>query len=300
MLPMPRPLPSDHPAFGPCITVRRKGVADRIIWGILIVLLVLTGIMLLVAGVFSLAKDKSVGAFVLLMAIGMLVGCWFGIRALARRVEFYHHGIVDRVFSRASEYPFEGAVEFSYNLVRRYYHGIYAGTLVQFRLKVADGRVFRLNTVHKERPVGLSVTIFKKKFKGDDELDVVRDIVSGHVVQTLLQRLRSEVFVPWGKSVGISPDGLTRLRDRPPVLVPWTDVAGLHFVKGGVAIDLIEQDKPLAQVDPTCTNFFPCLELFRLFMDQTHGDLDEDELDEAESRESPAEVQHDRDEPAPS
>lgn len=296
---MPAPLPDDHPIFGPCITVRRKGLADRIIWGVLVFLLIFTGIILLVGGIFSLSKANGDGVFALLMAIGMFVGSWFAIRGIARRVEFYHHGIVDRMFSKVREYPFEGATELKYNLARRYMHGVYIGTLLQLQIKVFDDRVFRFNGIHKERPVGLSVTIFKKKFKGEDELDVVRDIIGSHVVQTFLRRLQSEAYVPWGSEIGISLQGLMRLRSRPPTLAPWTDIAGLRSVRSRVAIDLIEQDKPLAYVDPTCMNFFPCLELFRLLMNQAHGVFEEEEetaeeLEEGASPKSPGSLPGER------
>ena len=263
---MPRTLPPDHPIFGPCIAVRRKGVADWGLYLILIFLVTLLAIGLLLGGIIVLLFDGNLGGLIAApIGLGLLVLDWLCVLHLLRVAEFYHEGAVLRILRRRREFPYPSVTSLTYSLTRQYAHGIYAGTALKLYFTTADGRRFRFTGVHKERPVGASIVgLFGKTFRGEDELDVVRDIIASHVAETLLARLSADGSILWCGRALITTNGLTPVSGpREGTLVPWSAI-GAAITKGGnYALFEHGQNEPFLTLQCKAKNFYPCLELFK-------------------------------------
>lgn len=272
---MTKPLPPDHPTFGPCITVRRKGIPDFLIYGLLILLLTLMSLPLVIGGIAAVigaivtghSRDIPIALAMLGFGILMLGGLYLAVRTLLRVAEFYHEGAVIRVppFSKSRrEFPYAGCTDLTYALVRQYVNGIYSGTSLALSFKTADGRKMSYSGNHKEKPKGLAIFVLGREFTGEDELDIVREIIATHAAETLAARLASEGTVPWTKAARLSAQGVTPTSGRGKnVLVPFSDITSANMDKGAFALFARDERKAFVVLAVNTQGFFPGFMLFQ-------------------------------------
>lgn len=264
---MPRPLPPDHPQFGPCITVRGGNPTTQIGFGIAAVGAFFVGAWLLIAGLSkpNLQFPDDFGRPAL--GLALVIGSGFLVYGLLRVVEFYREGLVARRLSQVREYPYAGAKELTYSLTRQYVNGAYAGTVQELRLLCGDDRKFRYTGQHKER---LKQRFFSRKpgeFKGEDELDQVRDLISFRVAETLAERIALDGSVEWCDRTRLSSEGVTPgSGKRKGTLILWGDLYGISLDAGYMHFFLPGEKKSFHAISTNGKNFYPGLVLMRAFV----------------------------------
>lgn len=258
---MPRPLPSDHSAFGPCLTVRRRGLGD---WGLMLILFALLGVFgvfLLFAGVAEVRRGDYFGLFLIAISLvffSLIIPC---VLYLLTRFEFYSGGAVIRKPTKSREFSYSNATFLEYSLTRQFVNGVYAGTAQRLVYKTADGRKFRFGGTHKERPK--TFTFFKREFKGEDELDAIRFIISAEVAKGYFEAIHAGQPVDWCKQVQLTAAGVVPLRGkRKGQLVPWSDIAGISADKGAYHIFANGDKRSFAGFAMNAPNFYPGLDVF--------------------------------------
>jgi hypothetical protein len=263
--------PSD---FGPHLTTRERTKDQR---NMLVGALVAGGVasLILAVYVFTMTVPKPSQAIV-----GGLTGlfvaalCFGNIRRMFRSVAFYQGGVVDRLFSRVQHFRYADAVGMNYSLVRQYVNGIYAGTELTLRLIMNDGRVFNLCTRHKERPKGLSVTLIPKKktFEGEDEMDVIKDVIASYIADRLAAELAKGTPVAWCMNLEMTADGLRPLSGKHKgIVVPWRKIAGVSTERGYLHLLAHGADAPFISTPCAGYNFYPCMQLFATMMETMTG-----------------------------
>lgn len=269
---MPRSLPPDHPVFGPCVSVRRKSFAD---WGMFCIFILPLGSL---GGFLTFTSLAAIRAgfrrppeFVA-CAIGILflVVSLFLFRSMLRVVEFYHHGVVDRLWLRTREFAYADAERLTYALTRRTTRGWYSGTTLRFKLRLADGRRFSFRGIRKEG----SSDILIPEARGAEELEIVRDAIVSHIAAKMLDRVRAEGSVEWSRAVRLSPHGLTPTRGRRRgTLIAWQDIVRTDYENYRFRIFDRDSDKPVLSLSCNASNFCPGFELFYLYKTKADDEL---------------------------
>lgn len=184
--------------------------------------------------------------------------------------DFYESGVVKRAWRRTSEYGYEQVEWFTYNLVRQYHNGVYAGTALSLTMKMDDGRTFSYRGTHKERKKGF---IFKPRFEGDDEMDIVREAIEIHVAARIENEIIQNGETDWCGRAMLTPKGLIPRKGRKSAnLVAWNEMGALWFKNGELAITTAsEQKKPFVKIPTKGRNYYPCQRLFDRFAKKALG-----------------------------
>lgn len=260
--------------FGPLLSTRERARGERVF---LVSTLVVCGLVALAGlgwAVSAPASKRSQAIVGGITAAGVAAGCFGSIRRLFRSVRFHEAGVVDTCFGKRAEYRYADAVGMNYSMTRRYVNGIYTGTELMLRLAMGDGRVLHMTTKHKERPKGLSVTLLAKQktFEGEDEMDVVKDVIASYIAERLGAELAKGGPVGWCMNLRLNTQGVMPLNGKAKgAMVPWREITGATFERGGFFLFARGEDKAFVITPCAGYNFYPCLQLFQTFMEAAKG-----------------------------
>jgi hypothetical protein len=145
------------------------------------------------------------------------------------------------------------------------------------KLSMSDGRMMTMTTKHKEQPKGLSVTLLAKKktFEGEDEMDVIKDVIASHIAERLGAELAKGGPVGWCMNLRLNTQGVMPLKmfsDKAKgAMVTWREISGVKFERGAFFLFANGEEKPFAWTPCAGYNFYPCLQLFQTFMQTATG-----------------------------
>lgn len=261
--------PAADPALGAFITTRKKGLIDKIVYLTLIAIATLGALLALVAAVGQVTEGNVLNALIVAaVAAGVLALCFLGFRALFRTVSFHEYGALEQRFSRRRTFMYADAEGMRFGVTRQYVNGIYAGTSLSLKIVMTDGRKLTFGGRYKEKPKGFSWSIFGRTFEGQDEIDVVRDVIAANIAKRMMSRVQSEGSVAWMSGVQISLEGLTsRGGRRKNQLVSWREIAGFRIESGFAHIFAAGDTKSFITLHCGGHNFFPGWQLVASFME---------------------------------
>ncbi len=195
------------------------------------------------------------------MAVLMGGLAYFFLRRIMIACDFYESGVVLRAWRRTSEYPYADVEWFIYNLVRQYHNGIYAGTSLTLKMKMDDSHTFSYSGTHKEKKKGI---LFKSRFEGEDEMDLVREAIEIHVAERVEQELAQNGQVDWCGCAKLKSDGLVPARGKKKgTLVPWNEMGAMWYKNGQFSISsAAEEKKGFITIPVMGRNFFACQRVF--------------------------------------
>ncbi len=158
---------------------------------------------------------------------------WLALRGVLSRYHFYERGVTRSILGRvvlAVEY--ERVAGLWYTVTRRYTNGIYVGTdveLVVEPITVGGKKAKKLSYrgQHKEKPDGLlSRTFLAKNFRGEDELDAIKNVIAGAMVERWLRS--GEFREDWTGAAVLTPRGVEIVSgQRKGIVVPYSGVEGM-------------------------------------------------------------------------
>jgi hypothetical protein len=169
-----------HPVLGVLISTQKKGIVDKIIFTPLPLIWIGVNLSLLMVGYHDIAGLRDwlavIGYAVAALAIAVFAGRW-----IFRAVDFYERGAVERIFWLRRIFRYDEAEKLDFRLVRRYVdqyiRKVYVEAKYEMRLVMNDGRKLRLSEHYTGRPLGMRMTVLGRAFEGDEEIDVVRDVI---------------------------------------------------------------------------------------------------------------------------
>jgi hypothetical protein len=246
--------------LGPFITTRKAGILEKIVVLFALALLMVFPVVGLILAGQQITTHTLASVLGTIICLALCLFCLVGMRSLFRAVDFHHNGAVERCFGKRREFRYDRADALSYTLTRQYLHGIYVGTSLSFRLATVDRRVLRLSTRYKEQAKGLSIIGLGRKFVGEDEMDVIRDLIAAHIANRMTANMQPSGYVDWGRA-RLSTEGLTPLRGKHKhELIPWSRLR-MTANNGFLSLFASEQRRPFLTVPCGGHNFYPAMQL---------------------------------------
>lgn len=240
---------------------------------VLFILLVgLVGLGLIVAGFFAPPPPQPTRSpqWLPLVIVGaiMLGAAVYECFKILYAYDFYEQGLIRKGPRRTDEFAYEEVERFTYNLVRHYHNGVYTGTLMTLKLWMEDGRKFSYGGKHKERRKGF----LKRRFEGEDEMDIVREAIEIHVAERIEKTLEETGEFDWCKGASISRAGVTpRVGKRKGTLVPWGELKEVWMKSGHLHLAALGDEKSFVAIPSAGINFFPCTRVFGRLAEQARG-----------------------------
>ncbi len=227
------------PELGERLTSRGLGVVWRLIHAVLGVVLGLFGWGIASAAISSLKQSGtpqfSVGGVVLGVLVALLVVwlAWLSIRAALSTFHFHEFGATRNVLGFTTRrVRYDQAETLDYQVTRHYLNGIYTGTSADIcitPLAIAGKRGKRIacNVKHREKPDGvLSRTFLSKNFKGEDELDAIKNIIALAIAQRWIAQ--GEFREEWCNKMVLTPRGLEYgFGPKKGTVIPYAKIKGL-------------------------------------------------------------------------
>lgn len=216
--------PAQEDAFGALLFQRKKGRWPYAFWMVL-----LGG----GAAFFGLALSKGN-----LAVPGVLSGLCLLIAGLCLRgflrgdmiLSFHQKGVTRSHAGRVDRLPYESVQSLSYSMTRQYVNGAYTGTSLVLRLVPGpdlEMKPFAFSGRHSEKLVGGG--FFKSgHFEGNDELDGLRDHISGIIASRMLERVAAGETVPWYGKVSLLREGFQSGSNS----YRWDDIEKINLEKG--------------------------------------------------------------------
>jgi hypothetical protein len=224
------------PDLGVRLTSRGPSILGRLFHVVLSVVLVLFGWGIASAALSSVNKPQfSAPGMILGLLVALLIMwlAWVSIRAGLSVFHFHEFGATRHVLGipfRTVRY--DQAETLEYQVTRNYLNGIYTGTNVDIcitPLPIAGKRGKRIacNLKHREKPDGvLSRTFLSKNFKGEDELDAIKNIIALAIAQRWLAR--GEFREAWCNHLLLTPRGLEfGAGPKKGTVIPFAKIKGL-------------------------------------------------------------------------
>lgn len=151
-----------------------------------------------------------IGLAVFLGGLGSILGyltVW-GFRRFSIEYRFFERGVVswwkgvDRL-----RVPYLDVRSLGYGLHRQRMKGVYVGTVgtivLEFEPQVASKKL-KVEFPHRERAKG----VLQRRFEGDDQMDVVRDLVAECVAERMALEIAEKGEAPWAGPVTFTREGL--------------------------------------------------------------------------------------------
>lgn len=257
-----------HDSLGDLLTTRRKGVVSLLVEIPVGSLLVLLGVALLINWIRAIfqpiSKPGDIVGLLLMLALGVLLAFigWRVLRWTLSVFRFYEHGATRTIlFWTVQSVAYKDAATLRYVVTRNYYNGIYTGTHVDLRMSFPSGKDFRYDGKHKQRPDGLlSHTFIRKNFKGEDELDAIKNIISVTMVQRWLEA--GDFRVNWASGCLLTPKGIEIIgRTELGRVIPYAEIQNIARDEKYLRVYLPIAKPSFVLADSTRENYYPGLEL---------------------------------------
>lgn len=217
---------------------------------------VIAGVVSIVAGIGLVAfyVTQPLDTPLLFVGIGLVpvgIGCLFGAVAL-RYMNFRCHerGVYKASLFGDKMLPYKDVATFTYSAVRHYHNGAYVGTNLTMRFDPAPGS--------GSQPIAYSTTVQA----ADDDLDELRDTISGILAENMIQQLATNQIVPWTSNLTFQREGI---QYRPagwisrgePQFMKYDDYGGYNIDQGVFYLYFKGQQKPITNEQTSAANFFP-------------------------------------------
>lgn len=196
--------------------------------------------------------------------------CRTGKKAFTR-CKLWESGVsVYRLGKELKSMKYADCKDFKYHTRRSYVKGLYAGSTVTVVFRTDQTKI-GFDVPFKEKPVGMSWSILGRTFKCDDELELVKAIVSHAMADAWMSSGGSSREFNWSDRMTLTPHQLTPKRGRHQGR-PFRpgDISKITFDRGYARV--LEKDNPKAIVEVwhERTNFWPGLEIARRIVPQSH------------------------------
>lgn len=273
--------PDSHPEFGRLITERKASFGH---WVFLLFFVALTigSLLMLVLGIQKRFFPAASGVptkpgvahipsppsddWVPLVIFGSIMSFVFGlivitlIGSVRTRTRFHEHGVqIVRFGKHVRAMAYADCERLLYSITRQYLNGIYVGTALRIRFKAKGKPTIRWDGAHKEKPKGLSFTVFGKgEFKGEDELDIVKLVAADAMADRWIDRLSAGEKIDWLGQLELAADSLTILRGkRKKQTIPYSDLDRFAVEAGWMKLFHRGDERSCVSLPISAENFWP-------------------------------------------
>lgn len=268
----PAPAVTSPQGLGELLTRRSKGPGQRLVLSLVMLATGFAGCMFLFTAARTLLApdepDGTAGAVVgLVLGAVLLWFAWLALRGVFSVYRFHERGATRSLLGRIVQaVEYERLAAMSYSATRRYVNGVYAGTDVVLELEPLSVTGLREKPLvfrgpHREKPDGvLSRTFLAKNFKGEDELDAIKN----HIAQVIARRWRGsgQFAEPWGGGAVLGADRITlQFRSRPELSLAYADIEGMDDDGEHLRVRAPVGEPPFFLVPRGGRNFWPGLAL---------------------------------------
>ena len=255
--------------LGVLLTTRSDGIVQRFMLALIGIALGFFGAAMIVSALAPGGTPITGGTVAVMLVVGVFAIwlAWLCAKGVLGRTHFHEFGVRRTMLGRVvAAVEYDRAKSLSYSVTRRYTNGIYTGTDVALGIEPMPiggkkGKRLSFHGKHKEKPDGaLSRTFIAKNFKGEDELDAIKNIVAAAIARRWIAS--GEFREKWCGSAVLTPRGFefdygSRIGTR----IPYSEIQ--RVTRDGTYIRVyVPVDKPGFIIVPSDgTNFWPGLEL---------------------------------------
>lgn len=236
---MHSPTTQTHHELGDLLTTRGPSAIRRVLSVLFGAFLGFMGGGICIAGLnlFRMlgTPQGSVSGAVLALIVGslLLLGAWALVRGGLSTYHFHEFGATRTILGRVTRsIRYEQTAAMSYEVTRTYLNGIYTGTDVELTLEPlpvngTKGKRLVFHGTHREKPDGvLSRTFIQKNFKGEDELDAIKNIIALAIVHRWLAQ--GDFREQWCNGFVLTPRGLEYgTGPKKGTVIPYANIKGL-------------------------------------------------------------------------
>ena len=248
--PEERPAETSTTGLGRILFEKKPSAAWIPVCAIAGVVTIIVGIGL-VAGHIIQQPDEPV---LLLVGLGLVpvgIGCIVGAVAL-KYMNFRCHerGVYKASMLGDKMLPYKEVATFTYSAVRHYHNGAYVGTHLTMKFDPVPGS--------GSPSISYNTTVQAT----DDDLDELRDTISGMLAENMIQQLATNQVVPWTSNLTFHREGI---QYRPagwisrgePQFMKYDDYGGYNLDQGVFYLYFKGQQKPITNEQTSAPNFFP-------------------------------------------
>lgn len=264
--------------FGDLLTTRADSVVQRVFTAILAIVCTFAAFMFLMVALSPSSTSPpgsppfGIGARIVCFVFGALLA--FGAKKAASSLlsvyRFYEHGATRSILGRVVQaVEYARAESLCYHVTRHYTNGVYTGTNVRMDITPrtiggAKAKALVFYGKHREKPDGvLSRTFIQKNFKGEDELDAIKNLISAAMVQSWLAQ--GEFKVAWGSYGFLTPRGLElALKKGPAGTFPYASLGQARRDEQYMRVDIENAPIKFLLLNLNSTNLWPGLMLVEL------------------------------------
>ena len=215
------------------------------------------------AGVLSIVIGIGLAAFymtqpldtpLLFVGIGLVpvgIGCLIGAVAL-RYMSFRCHerGVYKASLFGDKMLPYKDVATFTYTAVRHYHNGVYTGTHLSMKFDPQPGS--------GSPAISYSTTVQSS----DDDLDELRDTISGILAENMIQQLATNQIVPWTSNLTFQREGIQYrpagwISRKEPQFMKYDDYGGYNADQGVFYLYRKGEQKPITNEQTSASNFYP-------------------------------------------
>ena len=219
-------------------------------------LCVLTGVVAIIIGIGLVIAyaQEPLETPLLFVGIGLMpvgIGCFVGAVAM-KKMNFRCHerGVYKASLFGDNMLAYKDVATFTYSAVRHYHNGAYVGTHLSLKFDPQPGS--------GASPISYSTTVQAT----DDDLDELKDTISGILAENMIQQLATNQIVPWTTNLTFQREGI---QYRPagwvsrgePQFMKYDDYGGYNVDQGVFYLYLKGQQKPITNEQISAPNFFP-------------------------------------------
>lgn len=252
----------DQPGLGRIMFERMSGtgVGYTVAYWFFMLLIVLFGLMA-VAGATTGKTDMLItGVVVSLISV---LFAW-AIRHAAVSFRCHERGVSLVRKKSKKEMRYLDVGSFTWQATRMYVNGAYSGTQMKM-VFVHDDPSANVNKISYSRNMNVI----------DDEIDNLRDHISGVIASKMLKKYEAGQSVQWTPYMTITPDGIEHrpsgfVGRKEAVMVPWDDIVNFDLNEGYFRIWRTADTKSSLNEAAAQDNFFPGFYLFCQIMEDRH------------------------------
>jgi hypothetical protein len=248
--PEERPAESSTTGLGRILFEKKPSAAWPPLCVVAGIVAIIVGICLVAGNIIQQPQEPTL----LFVGIGLVpvgIGCLVGAVAL-KYMSFRCHerGVYKASLFGDKMLPYKDVATFTYSAVRHYHNGAYVGTHLSMKFDPVAGS--------GSSAISYSTTVQAV----DDDLDELRDTISGILAENMIQQLATNQTVPWTTNLTFQREGI---QYRPagwisrgePQFMKYDDYGGYNIDQGVFYLYFKGQQKPITNEQTSAANFFP-------------------------------------------
>lgn len=255
--------------LGVLLTTRGDGIVQRFMFAVFGIALGFFGAAMIVSALAPGGTPIGGGTVAVMLGLGALALwlAWLCAKGVLGRTHFHEFGARRTMLGKVvNAVEYDRAKSLSYKVTRRYTNGIYTGTGVALDIEPLPvggkkGKRLSFHGKHREKPDGvLSRTFISRNFKGEDELDAIKNIIAAAIARRWIAT--GDFREKWCGSAVLTPQGFEfDYGSRIGTKIPYSEIQ--RVTRDGTYIRVyVPVDKPGFIIVPSDgTNFWPGLEL---------------------------------------